>query len=620
MSEGTKKLKSKKELGSLIDKLKTNRKKYNGKTIVIPEGTCGRACGSQDILKAVKDALKEENLEGINVRTSGCIGYCSQEPILLILPEGIFYPKVDPARVKDIVSNTVKNGKVINELLWNDPVSKKAIVKINDIPFYKNQIRVISGNNELIDPTEIEDYMSIGGYEGLKSALDMNPDKIIEDIKESGLRGRGGAGFSTGLKWEFAKKATGQPKYVICNADEGDPGAFMDRSILEGNPHMVLEGMLIGAHAIGASKGYIYVRKEYPLATKNVEIAIKQMYEYGLLGNKILGTDFSFDLKISRGAGAFVCGEETALMASIEGRSGEPRPRPPYPAQSGLWGKPTNINNVKSWANVSYILRNGVKKYRQLGTKNSPGSMIFSVVGKINNTGLVEVPMGISLRNIIYDIGGGVLNGKKFKAVQTGGPSGGCIPEEKLDLPVDYDSLIETGAMMGSGGMIVMDENTCMVDVAKYFVNFLKDESCGKCTPCREGLDQMHRTLTKITEGKGKEGDIDLLTELAEAVKDTSLCQLGKTAPNPIITTLRYFKHEYEAHIKDKKCPAHACKTLITYNIKGDKCTGCQLCVKNCPVGAIRGEKKNIHIIDNKTCIKCGLCYQVCKFDAVEVD
>jgi NADH:ubiquinone oxidoreductase subunit F (NADH-binding) len=438
-------------------------------------------------------------------------------------------------------------------------------------------------------------------------------------MKASGLRGRGGAGFPTGIKWEIARKQKSEMKYVICNADEGDPGAYMDRSILESNPHSVIEGMIAGAYAIGAAEGWIYVRMEYPLAIEHITLAIEQARELGLLGKKILGSSFGFDIKIAKGAGAFVCGEETALMAAIEGRPGEPRPRPPFPAQSGLWGCPTNINNVETWANVSHIIKKGAEWYANIGTETSKGTKIFSLVGKIRDTGLVEVPMGTTIRKIVYEVGGGVNEGKEFKAVQIGGPSGGCIPKEQLDLLIDYDSLIDAGAMMGSGGMIVMDEDTCMVDVAKYFVNFLKEESCGKCGPCREGTIQMHRILTHITEGSASENDIEKLERLAEVVKDASLCQLGATAPNPILTTLRYFKDEYLAHIKDKKCPAHVCKSLITYSIDVDKCQGCGLCAKKCPIDSIAGKIKKAYKIDQKSCIKCGMCRDSCKFDAVEV-
>jgi NADH-quinone oxidoreductase subunit F len=590
------------------------------RAVTICRSTGCIAHGSGAVIEAFQEELAREGLlEDVEILTTGCHGFCEKGPIVVIRPEEIFYHSVTPEDVPEIVKETVKNGNVVERLLYTDPQTGEKIIKESDIPFYKHQERVIFGSNGIIDPTRIGDYIAIGGYAALAKALQMDPKNVIEEVKKSGLRGRGGAGFPTGRKWEFTRNASGEPKYIICNADEGDPGAFMDRSLLEGNPHTVLEGMLIGAYAIGASKGYIYVRNEYPLAVNHIETAITQMREYGLLGENILGTDFTFDLVVYRGAGAFVCGEETALIASIEGRAGEPRSRPPYPAQSGLWGKPTNINNVKSWANVTHIFREGSEAFRAVGTETSTGTMIFSLVGKINNTGLVEVPMGITLREMIYQIGGGIPHGKKFKAVQTGGPSGGCIPEELLDLPIDYDKLTEVGAMMGSGGMIIMDEDTCMVDVARYFVNFLKDESCGKCTPCREGLYQMHEILDAICSGNGKEEDLALLEELALAMKDGSLCMLGGTAPNPVLTTLRFFKDEYIAHITDKRCPAGVCKALIRYQINPDVCTGCGLCQKNCPQEAISGEERNPRAINTEQCIKCGICVDVCNFDAVEV-
>ena len=590
------------------------------RTVTICRSTGCTAHGSGAVIKAFqKELAKEGLLEDVEILTTGCHGFCEKGPIVVIRPEEIFYHSVAPEDVPEIVEETVKNGKVLERLLYTDPQTGEKILKERDIPFYKHQERIIFGSNGIIDPTRIEDYIAIGGYSALAKALQMDPENVIKEVKKSGLRGRGGAGFPTGVKWEFTRKASGEPKYIICNADEGDPGAFMDRSLLEGNPHTVLEGMLIGAYAIGASEGYIYVRNEYPLAVNHIETAIEQMRECGLVGENILGTDFTFDLVVYRGAGAFVCGEETALIASIEGRAGEPRSRPPYPAQSGLWGSPTNINNVKSWANVTRILREGADAFRAVGTETSTGTMIFSLVGKINNTGLVEVPMGITLREMIYTIGGGIPNGKKFKAVQTGGPSGGCIPEQLLDLPVDYDKLTEVGAMMGSGGMIVMDEDTCMVDVARYFVNFLKDESCGKCTPCREGLYQMYEILDAICNGNGKEEDLALLEEVALAMKDSSLCMLGGTAPNPVLTTLRFFKDEYTAHIRDKKCPAGVCKALIRYQINPEVCTGCGVCQRNCPQQAISGKERNPRVIDPEKCIKCGICIDSCKFDAVEV-
>ena len=612
------------DLENLTAKLIKEREIFKGRTVVVAGGTCGHARGSQVVFDAVRDELDRAGLQkNVALRTSGCLGYCDQEPILLILPERIFYPRVDPSRVSEIITTTVKNGKVVDALLWKDPANGKHISCIDDLPFYKKQVRNVSGTNEYIDPANILDYLAIGGYAALAKIFreHIRPVDIVEMITKSGLRGRGGAGFPTGKKWESARKAisTDGIKYVICNADEGDPGAYANRSLLEANPHTVLEGMLIGAYAVGANQGYIYVRAEYPLAIQYFELAMKSAEALGLLGDNILNSRFSFHLKIAKGGGAFVCGESTALMASIEGKAGEPRVKHIHTTTRGLFERPTVLNNVETWANVPLIINRGVEWYTQTGTEGSKGTKIFSVVGKVNNTGLIEVPMGATIQEIVHDMGGGIKDGKKFKAVQIGGPSGGCIPEQHLNLPIDYDSLIESGAMMGSGGMIVMDENTCMVDVAKYFVNFLKNESCGKCTPCREGLIQMHGILTDITKGKGTTQDLELLEELTQIVKDASLCQLGVTAPNPILTTLRYFRDEYEAHIKDKRCPAHVCKPLITYQVNSKKCTGCQLCAKRCPVGAISGAPKQTHTIDQKTCIKCGICYDSCKFNALEV-
>lgn len=612
-----KKLSSVKDLEKLIDRLSGERKKKP--TIVVPGGTCGNARGADFIFNKVVEALEKLKIEDVDVRKTGCVGYCAQEPLLLFLPQRTVYTSVEPDNVEKIVQSTLKKKKPVKELLFKDPETGEPIEKMEDLPYYRKQQRMITKNTENVDPESIEDYISLGGYGSFLKALSMTPEEVIEEMKSSGLRGRGGAGFSTGIKWELARKNPGERKFIICNADEGDPGAFMDRNLLEGNPHNVLEGMLIGAHAIGATKGYVYVRKEYPLAVKTIRNAISQMREYGLLGENILGSGMDFDLEVYEGAGAFVCGEETALMASIEGRAGEPRPRPPFPAQSGLWGMPTNINNVKSWANATLVLKEGSKWYSGIGTEGSPGTMLFSLVGKTNNSGLVEVPMGITLREMVFDIGGGIASGNSFKAVQTGGPSGGCLPEDMLDLSIDYDSLKEAGAMMGSGGLIVMDNRTCMVDVARYFVRFLKDESCGKCAPCREGLVQMDLILTRITEGNAKEGDLDTLEVLATAVSDTSLCALGQTAPNPVLTTLKYFRNEYEAHINEGKCPAGVCKKLTTYSISKDRCTGCTLCAMKCPVNAISGEKKKVHVIDQDLCIKCGQCHDVCNFSAVEV-
>ncbi|MDI6641170.1 MAG: NADH-quinone oxidoreductase subunit NuoF [Elusimicrobiota bacterium] len=607
-------------------------------SISIAGGTCGFASGVEQVIDTFKETIKKLSLDSnVELRVTGCRGFCAQEPIVVIYPQKVFYVQVKPENVEEILLEGIIKKSIVKKLLYIDSNLKKSFVVEDEIPFYKNQERRLLRNNGEINPTEIEDYLAIGGYSALAKALKMNPEEIIEEVKKSGLRGRGGAGFPTGRKWSACRNATSElivhsseknqlrTKYIICNADEGDPGAFMDRSLLEGNPHSVIEGMIIGAWAIcGKTKykpqGYVYVRNEYPLAVKHLQIALEQAREYGFLGENILGTDFSFDIKICRGGGAFVCGEESALLASVEGKLGESRPRPPYPAEKGLFGQPTNINNVKTWASIPLIISNGAEWFSSIGTETSKGTMIFSLVGKINNTGLVEVPMGIKLRELIYDIGGGIPNDKKFKAVQTGGPSGGCIPESLLDLPVDYEALTEAGSMMGSGGMIVMDEDTCMVEVARYFLDFTQQESCGKCTPCREGTKIMLDILTRITQGKGCEGDIELLEEIATIVKDTSLCALGGTAPNPVLTTIRYFRSEYELHIKEKKCPAKVCKALITYSILSEKCNGCHVCFKNCPQEAIVGKPKEVHTIDQDKCIKCGICFDVCKFAAVKVD
>lgn len=594
-------------------------KKPSEKTIItICNGTGCQAYGCKKLTDSFIEKISANGLkEKVEVRKTGCHGFCERGPVVVIQPYGIFYQRVKVEDIDEIIQETIENKKVVKRLLYEDPITKEKIEKEKEVPFYKKQLRVVFGKNGLIDPTSIEDYIAIGGYEALAKVLSkMKEEEVIQEIKRAGLRGRGGAGFLTGLKWEITRKAVQshplKTGYIICNCDEGDPGAYMDRSLLEGNPHLVIEGMAIGAYAIGVKEGYIYVRNEYPLAVKNASIAIEQAKEAGLLGKNILGSGFDFDIKIVRGAGAFVSGEETALIASIEGRRANPRPRPPYPAQQGLWNKPTNINNVETWANVPIIISNGSDWYKSIGTETSKGTKIFSLVGKINNTGLVEVPMGITLREIIYEIGGGIPGGKEFKAVQTGGPSGGCIPKEYLDLPVDFEKLTEVGSMMGSGGMIVMDEDTCMVDVAKYFLNFTQEESCGKCVPCRVGTRQMKEILTKITEGKGTMKDLEVLETLAHTVKNASLCGLGQTAPNPVLTTLKYFRHEYEAHILEKRCPALVCKELINYFIDPDKCVGCLLCLKNCPSNAILGGNKMIHVIVQEKCIKCGACLEVC--------
>jgi NADH-quinone oxidoreductase subunit F len=590
--------------------------------IAVCGGTGCHAYGCKKVSEAFESAIKTHGLEKkVDLRTTGCHGFCEKGPLVVIHPQKVFYHNVSPEDVEDIVTKTVVNGKIVDRLLYKDPGTSKTLTHEGEIPFYKKQMRLVFGQNGQIDPRSITDYIALGGYEALQKALfEMRSEEIIEAIKQSGLRGRGGGGFPTGVKWETCRKAHGDIRYVICNADEGDPGAYMDRSVLEGNPHRVLEGMIIGAYAIGSHEGYVYVRHEYPLAVENVHIAIAQAEEFGLLGKNILGSDFDFSIKVSRGGGAFVCGESTALMASLEGRVGEPRAKHIHTVESGLWNRPSNLNNVETWANVPLIIKNGADWFASIGTEKSKGTKIFSLVGKIVNTGLVEVPMGISLREIIYDIGGGIRGGKKFKAVQTGGPSGGCIPEQFLDLPVDYERLTEVGSMMGSGGMIVMDEDNCMVDVARYFLDFLKSESCGKCVPCREGIKQMLAILTDITRGKGEPGDIELLEELATAVAENSLCALGGTAPNPVLTTIKYFRDEYEAHIRDKKCPAGVCRELITYVIDAETCTGCGRCKKACPQEAISGEKKKPHVIDLSKCIKCGVCYENCKFDAIRIE
>jgi NADH-quinone oxidoreductase subunit F len=586
--------------------------------ITVCGGTGCLALGAEGVIAGFRRELKERRLESkISLRVTGCPGFCERGPLVVIKPENILYQQVRSEDVAEIVSATIK-GKIVDRLLYTDPDTGKKITYESDVPFYKKQKRLLLGNNSNIDPNVIEDYLALGGYAALAKALVMKPEAVIAEVKKAGLRGRGGGGFPTATKWETCRHAEGDTKYIICNCDEGDPGAFMDRSLMEGNPHSALEGMVIGAYAIGGHEGYIYVRNEYPLAVKNAQIAIEQAEKLGLLGKNILGSGFDFSIKISRGGGAFVCGESTALMASLEGKVGEPRAKYVHTSEKGLWEQPTNLNNVETWANVPLIIKNGADWYAKIGSQGSKGTKIFSLVGKINNTGLIEVPMGVALKDIIYGIGGGIPEGKKFKAVQTGGPSGGCIPESLLDLPVDFDELNKAGSMMGSGGMIIMDENTCMVDIAKYFVNFLEGESCGKCLPCREGLKRMSQILTDITEGRGKEGDIELLERLSATLIDTSLCALGSTAPNPVLTTLRYFRDEYEAHIKEKRCPAGVCKELVTYSIDKEKCPGCGMCVKACPSGAITdmGKKKPV-VLDQEKCIKCGACYDVCKLGAV---
>ena len=615
-----KKVKTAQELKSLQEEIQNSRDPEKP-CITICAGTGCVTYGSQKLVDNFRAEIEKQNLNGkVEVRASGCHGFCERGPLVVINPQNIFYQRVGLDDAEEIIKETVLNGQIIDRLLYIDPVTKEKILHEDEIPFYKRQMRLVFGMNGNIDPNSLDDYLAIGGYSALIKVLNgMKPEAIIEEIKTAGLRGRGGGGFNMGLKWEATRNAPGLPKYIICNADEGDPGAYMDRSLLEGNPYLILEGMLIGAYAIGSHKGYIYVRNEYPLAVKNITIAVEKARALGILGENILGSGFDFDVVIVRGGGAFVCGEETALISSIEGRSGEPRAKYVFPAERGLYNKPTNINNVETWANVPLIINKGSDWYRSIGTENSKGTKIFALVGKINNTGLVEVPMGITLREIVYDIGGGIPKGRKFKAVQVGGPSGGCIPETHLDLPVDFDALSKVGSMMGSGGMIVMDDRTCMVDVALYFLKFLEEESCGKCTPCREGVHQMRLILERITEGEGKEEDLKTIEWMGRAIIDGSLCALGGTAPNPVLTTLRYFRDEYEAHIKEKTCPAGVCKALITYTIDPDLCTGCMVCARICPVEAATGEKKEVHSIDQNKCIKCGACFESCKFDAVKV-
>jgi NADH-quinone oxidoreductase subunit F len=575
--------------------------------------------GSEELAEAFRAALSEQGLEGkVVLKTTGCHGLCAKGVRVLIRPQEVTYQKVTEADVPEILETTLKNGGVVERLLYEDPQSGEKCACKADIPFYQHQRPLVLRKLDLIAPESLDDYLAVGGYRTLRKVLfQMTPDQVIDAVEHSGLRGRGGAGFPTGRKWRLCREAEGTVKFIICNGDEGDPGAFMDRAVMEGDPHAIIEGMIVGAYAIGARQGYIYVRHEYPLAVKRLRQAIQQARDYGFLGKNILRSKFNFDIKIAQGSGAFVCGEETALMASVEGFIGEPNPRPPYPAQSGLFGYPTTINNVETWANVPEIINMGAQWYADQGTEKSKGTKIFSLVGAVNHTGLVEVPMGTTLRQIIYDLGGGIPGGHPFKAVQTGGPSGGCIPAQYLELPVDYDSLQQVGSIMGSGGMIVMDETSCMVDVARYFIGFLYQESCGKCTPCREGLKQLKYLYEEITNGRGEEGHLILMEELCAAMASASICGLGQSAVNPVLSTLKYFRHEYEAHIRDKKCPALVCRPLLVYTIDPETCTGCLACVRECPVGAISGVKKEAQEIDQELCIKCGLCFETCQFDAV---
>ncbi len=615
-------IKSAKSLESVTKKVRGEREKIETEVLVCA-GTGCLANGSLGVTEALDRAIHANGLDvklSLGLKTTGCHGFCEQGPLVVIQPKGIFYRGVKPKDVDDIVEKTLKNGEIVERLLYRDPNTKKRVEQYVEIPFYSKQQRIALRNIGKIDPSNIDDYFAVGGYAGLAKALTkMTPEEVIDAVTKSGLRGRGGGGFPTGRKWKTCASAPADTRYVLCNADEGDPGAFMDRSICEGDPHAVIEGMVIGAWAVGAHEGYIYVREEYPLAVKHLQRAIEQARERGLLGDDILGSGFSYDIHIARGGGAFVCGESSALMKSVAGEIGEPRAKYVHSVIRGLHDKPTVLNNVETWADVSWIIAEGAEKYAALGTEKSTGTKVFSLVGKVKNTGLVEVPMGITLREIIFGIGGGIIGNRPFKAVQTGGPSGGCLPESKLDLTVDFDSLTEAGSMMGSGGMIVMDDHTCMVDTARYFLKFLVDESCGKCVPCREGVHQLHQMLEAICRGDGRPGDIEKIESLSDVIVEASLCALGKSAPNPVLSTLRYFRAEYETHINEKKCAAGVCRNLFTFRISEEKCTGCGLCLKACPVDCITGEKKQVHTIDEEKCTRCGACRNVCNFDAVEV-
>lgn len=587
------------------------------KHILVCHGTGCTSSKSPKILENFRKIIEEKNIENVRVIQTGCFGLCAKGPIVIIRPEDVFYAMVKPEDCEEIIEKHIQNGEIVERLLCKD-IDNSVVKKLDELTFYKKQKRIALKNCGVIDPENIDEYIAFDGYKALQKVLfEMSPDDVINEVSNSGLRGRGGAGFPTGKKWSFTKMAEGDQKYVVCNADEGDPGAFMDRSILEGDPHCVVEAMMIAGYAIGANKGYIYVRAEYPIAVKRFQIAIDQARDYGILGDNIWGTGFSFDLEIRLGAGAFVCGEETALLESIEGRRGQPRLKPPFPANAGLFGKPTLINNVETYANITKIILNGAEWYSSIGTETSKGTKVFALGGNVNNIGLVEVPMGVTLREIVFDIGGGIPNGRKFKAAQTGGPSGGCITEENLDTPIDYESLKAIGSMMGSGGLIVMDDSKCMVNLAKFYLGFTYDESCGKCTPCRVGTKRLLEILERITEGKGEEGDIEKLEKLSRNIKNASVCGLGQTAPNPVESTIRFFRHEYEDHIKNKHCEAGECKALMKLFIDPEKCKGCGLCKRNCPVGCISGEPGKTHSIDTEKCIKCGTCITKCPFHAI---
>ncbi len=591
--------------------------------VLVCGGTGCESSKADEIYRNLKKECQELGIaDDVQVVKTGCFGFCEQGPIVKVLPEDAFYVQVTPEDMKEIVSEHLVKGRLVDKFLYKESDSTSdAPGGVDDLQFYKKQFRIVLRNCGFIDPENIDEYIARQGYEALGKALtEMTPDQVLEEIKISGLRGRGGAGFPTWMKWKFTKEVDNPTKYIVCNADEGDPGAYMDRSTLEGDPHTVLEAMAIAGYTVGANKGYIYIRAEYPLAISRLEVAMKQAREYGLLGDDIFGTGFNFDVEIRLGAGAFVCGEETALLASIEGERGTPRPRPPFPAVKGLWGQPTCINNVETWANIPVILLKGGEWFSKIGTEKSKGTKVFALTGKIKNSGLVEVPMGITLREIIFEIGGGIPNGKKFKAVQTGGPSGGVLTADYLDYPIDYDTLISLGSMMGSGGMIVMDEDDCIVDVTKFYLDFSVDESCGKCSPCRIGGKSLYNILSKITHGKGTLEDLDQMKEIGRAMQKASLCGLGQTTPNPILSTIHYFEDEYRAHIVDKKCPAKKCMDLVSYTINEEKCIGCTVCSRKCPVNAIAGERKSPHVINHEDCVKCGVCFDVCKFDAVIVE